>query len=486
MSDEEIQFGDVEEVRPRSAVRPDTDAHYAVSEVGIVKENTLPIFVDLDVLRDMEAHALTNTDVELGGVMLGGQFEDADGNPFVLVTDSLRAEHYEATKGSFKFTHETWTTISRKRDEFAADMEMVGWYHTHPDWGVFLSGMDLFICENFFRRPLDVALVIDPCRQDRGWFQWTSVESQSIEPTGGFYLFTSRFRTDELEYFADLYHGPSNPRKDKARSDDQRHLFQGITGMADPRYSSFGAPSASPIVNLVDQRQPPNTALWAILAAQFLVILYLGFQLSRVQSESTKENDLETQVGAMAAVLDQVNLETAARNENSAYRSMMTFIAAQNPDQKQLLERMAQVEIENAKLNEDLNAQRTLATRKIEDLSVTSKKLELTESRYENEKKRASKLDKQVKDYERKEKEKEKDTEEATNWPLIFSMIGGGVLLLFGGAVAGYAYARNQFDGDWDERDPDPPRASLADIARPDEPGPPTEEKDDESINFNT
>ena len=71
------------------------------------------------------------------------------GGRFVLVTDSLRAQHYESTKGSFKFTHDTWQEITRQRDQFGPDVQMVGWYHTHPGWGVFLSGMDLFICEHF-------------------------------------------------------------------------------------------------------------------------------------------------------------------------------------------------------------------------------------------------------------------------------------------------------------------------------------------------
>ena len=96
------------------------------------------------------------------------------GRSFVVITDSLRAEHYENSKGSFKFTHETWSDITRKRDEFPADLQMVGWYHTHPGWGVFLSGMDTFICGHFFNKPLDVALVVDPCQQERAFFQWTT------------------------------------------------------------------------------------------------------------------------------------------------------------------------------------------------------------------------------------------------------------------------------------------------------------------------
>ena len=133
---------------------------------------------------------------------MGGQHQDEDGNSFVVIHDSLRARHYQATKGSFKFTHDTWERISREREEFSADWQMVGWYHTHPDWSVFLSGMDMFICDHFFNKPLDVALVIDPCRRDRGFFQWTDQVSERVRRTTGFYLIASRFRQSELEQFA--------------------------------------------------------------------------------------------------------------------------------------------------------------------------------------------------------------------------------------------------------------------------------------------
>ena len=170
--EDEIQLGEVAEAQPQTSIRPDRDAHFSTKVVGQIDPDDLAIFVDLDVQRDMEAHALSNTRVELGGVLLGRQFIDHAGKPFVVISDCLRATHFEATKGTFKFTHETWREITRQREGFRPDLEMVGWYHTHPDWGVFLSGMDLFICNHFFNRTLDVALVIDPCRQERGWFYW--------------------------------------------------------------------------------------------------------------------------------------------------------------------------------------------------------------------------------------------------------------------------------------------------------------------------
>ena len=144
-------------------MRPDQDAQFIVAPVGEVRDGEMPIFVDLDVMRDMVAHAYSNKKVELGGVMLGQALTDSDGNPFVVISDCLRAQHYEATRGSFKFTHQTWSDIGRQLNRRRPNLRIVGWYHTHPGWTVFLSPMDLFICENFFASPEDVALVIDPC-----------------------------------------------------------------------------------------------------------------------------------------------------------------------------------------------------------------------------------------------------------------------------------------------------------------------------------
>lgn len=217
-----IQFGDVQESQPEPELRPNENAQFVTRVVGDVREHELPIFVDLDVMRDMEAHAVSDTKVELGGVMLGKQLLDRDGKPFVLVTESLRAEHYFATKGSFTFTHDTWSEITRRRSEFHPGLQMVGWYHTHPGWNVFLSGMDLFICDNFFNRSLDVALVIDPVNDDRGWFQWDDHDEQEecgkqTVRTGGFILMSGRHRVAELEYFANLY-------EKKSMSNDPRYI----------------------------------------------------------------------------------------------------------------------------------------------------------------------------------------------------------------------------------------------------------------------
>jgi proteasome lid subunit RPN8/RPN11 len=251
----------------------------------------LPVFVDLDAMQDMEDHALSDTGVELGGVMLGGQHRDEAGQPFVLVTDSLRARHYESTKGSFKFTHDTWSEITRARDEFPDELQMVGWYHTHPDWGVFLSGMDLFICDHFFNKPLDVALVIDPCRQDRGFFQWTGDPSERLRRTGGFHLVASRFRQAELEEYV-------------------AHLEGKFVMSGDPRFSRASGPA--PIVQVGGEQPWQSLAMLGMLAMQFCFLMLISWRVlvpaeppAAALSSAKELSSLQASIDRLAEVQEQ-------------------------------------------------------------------------------------------------------------------------------------------------------------------------------------
>ena len=193
----ELEFGPLETVPLVRRLRPDGDCRYAVLPRGVPIAEDLPVFVAWDTLRDLESHALSDIRVELGGLLLGESCEDDRDRPFVVIAHSLPARHYESTCDSFKFTHETWMDLTRRRTALPADLQVVGWYHTHPHLGVFLSEPDCFICEHFFRRPSDVALVIDPCRQDWGFFQWTGGPGPP-QRTGGFFVFAPQDRTGDL------------------------------------------------------------------------------------------------------------------------------------------------------------------------------------------------------------------------------------------------------------------------------------------------
>lgn len=303
MTDTDIHFGEVQQLPPQHRRRPDRDRHFAVVNYGTPSHDDLPIFVDADVLADMETHAQTDTSVELGGVLLGGQYVDDDGNPFVVVSDSLRAQHYESSRGHFKFTHDTWTQIGRQRDEFSDDLQMVGWYHTHPDWGVFLSGMDRFICDHFFDRPLDVALVIDPLRNDRGWFYWKQDGGERLPRTGGFRVTASRFRRRELAAYVAQLESKITMKPDS--------MFGGTPGVA-PGVSTQVIHTIRPQLGRV------GTAILAILILQACLTLLVVWRLDgsggtrdsrRETGQAASDERPEEQQQALAALEEKLRRE---------------------------------------------------------------------------------------------------------------------------------------------------------------------------------
>lgn len=125
-------------------------------------------------------HARENTQVEICGVLLGDVCRDADG-PYLLITDAIRGEHAATQEGQVMFTHDTWAHINTVKDDEFPEKLMVGWYHTHPNYGIFLSQQDVFIHANFFNQPWHVAYVVDPVREDEGVFIWRDGQPEVLK-----------------------------------------------------------------------------------------------------------------------------------------------------------------------------------------------------------------------------------------------------------------------------------------------------------------
>jgi proteasome lid subunit RPN8/RPN11 len=463
----EIQFGDLQHTQPKSALRPDQDAHFLVTTVGQVGDHELPIYVDLDVMRDMEAHARTNTEVELGGVMLGQQSIDGDGRPFVWISDCLRARHYEATKGSFKFTHDTWSQITRERQQYRPDLEMIGWYHTHPGWSVFLSGMDLFICNHFFNRPLDVALVIDPVADDRGWFQWTAAEKPVTRKTGGFYLTTNRFRNQELDFFSRRYNrqplkipDPRYRTTDSGNSstvpglswlDGEDRYPHGGLSMENRRDQTMASMNGRNVwYDIAFLTMFPMTILALALIAWKLLTLPTVATLSPpAQPIAASDNDVETAGKAATA--------QALLAREKVWREVLGRVVESQTGETDLAEDLVNLKSENDQLKSNLIAQQALAEKLNRQRDEAQKFAESTRQELETKSKLAEQLQSQllsarssltqVKSSSRKtnpESRKNSATPEpaATVTPWWWLAIGGVACALVGGAI-GFVASRN-------------------------------------------
>ena len=144
------------------------------SVMGMIYPDALPIFFHESVLEEVLDFSERDTTRELGGFLLGVVSEEDP--KFVDVRHFLPAADARSRAASLTFTHETWATLTRQVEERFPDEIVVGWHHTHPGFGIFLSGYDLFIHRNYFSAQWHIAMVVDPQRHEFGFFQWRNGE----------------------------------------------------------------------------------------------------------------------------------------------------------------------------------------------------------------------------------------------------------------------------------------------------------------------
>jgi proteasome lid subunit RPN8/RPN11 len=143
---------------------------------GVVPEaGELRIVVDKRPYAEIIGHAVLEPDVEVCGVLVGRKLEDARG-PYLSITHAIRGEAAKQEGAQVTFTHDTWNHIHKEMDQKYPDEQIVGWYHTHGGFGIFLSEMDTFIHRNFFSEPYQVAYVYDPLAGTEGFFHAMSGE----------------------------------------------------------------------------------------------------------------------------------------------------------------------------------------------------------------------------------------------------------------------------------------------------------------------
>ncbi len=144
------------------------------------------VMVAQSVVEEVRRHGDKDTAREQGGVLVGTVASSRD-KVYVTVEAAIPAPHARADRSSVTFTQESWGEINRVKDRQYPDQDIVGWYHTHPGFGVFLSDYDTFIHRNFFQAPWQVAFVVDPVSEQSGFFTWKDGE---IVPSGQYNVFS--------------------------------------------------------------------------------------------------------------------------------------------------------------------------------------------------------------------------------------------------------------------------------------------------------
>jgi proteasome lid subunit RPN8/RPN11 len=129
------------------------------------------VFFNPGVHAQIWKHASEDTSLEICGVVVGLWQRDAAG-PYAVISEFIRCDSAKSGFAEVTFTHESWNKINAEMDSKFTNLKIIGWYHSHPNFGIFLSDRDVFIHQHFFSGPGQIAHVVDPVRKIDGVFAW--------------------------------------------------------------------------------------------------------------------------------------------------------------------------------------------------------------------------------------------------------------------------------------------------------------------------
>lgn len=138
-----------------------------------------------EALEHAWRHAKEYSGLEVGGVLLGlirhGNNKE---HIYTVVTGIIRADQAIGREASLRFTPDAWLRILTLRDQHPiyhdeTIWQIVGWYHTHPNFGIFFSSADVHTHRTFTHHG-HIALVMDPVRGEMGTFGWNHDMSSPV------------------------------------------------------------------------------------------------------------------------------------------------------------------------------------------------------------------------------------------------------------------------------------------------------------------
>lgn len=220
------------------------------------RQEPFRVYFDPKIHQRIAAHAAEKLSLEICGVLVGDWHNDENG-PYVLINEAVRADKAQSNAGDVTFTHDAWNEVNREMDTKFTDRKIVGWYHSHPNYGIFLSDRDRFCQDSTFNSPGQIAYVVDPVNGLEGVFCWRKGESKLLPHF----------------WVGDEIHLSSRGKERKPSSAPLPEV-----------------PAATP-----RQEAPVQSSLVPLLLAA--VCLLLGYLLGNMRSEHER---LQTELGAVA------------------------------------------------------------------------------------------------------------------------------------------------------------------------------------------
>ena len=152
-----------------------------------IEENyVFPVYIKEDTIKKIILYC-KSFEKEIFGYLIGNILK-WDDKIYVKIEDvlfilgAIHSEDFstaqiEGTAGKYE---SKFQRLKKKSQN--SSLRIVGWWHSHPDFGCFLSNTDLTTQKYFFPESYQVALVVDPIRDELGFYTLADGSEKGYRP----------------------------------------------------------------------------------------------------------------------------------------------------------------------------------------------------------------------------------------------------------------------------------------------------------------
>lgn len=163
-----IRFGEPIDL---TLLRHDLPERVISNKSNIAKEREFQVYFVARVLEQIWAHARQQPRVECSGILVGQPCQTLDLKvTFVVIVGAVPHQTNRRSVGHVTVGPAEIAAVREIIETNFPNCIPVGWYHSHPGHGIFLSGQDMTIVRSIYNQAWHIAVVVDPIRNEAGMF----------------------------------------------------------------------------------------------------------------------------------------------------------------------------------------------------------------------------------------------------------------------------------------------------------------------------
>ncbi len=288
-----------------------------VRQIGAADDG-LRIYMEDYVHTYLYQYAKSSANGEKLAVLMGKNII-LDGQETVFISGVLQARYTEKLKGMETITGKSWKYIGEEAEKYFKDLEIVGWMHSRPSFGAFVTSRDEAYHKKVFDKCNNVFFVVDPVdRLDR--FYVLNEAGTALRPVKGYFIYYEK-NIQMQEYM--LENSLVQPKNGDTSSDKEDEADERIDAADKIRRVLMNKH-----IEKAKKIKSKYAAFTCVSAALCLICVFMSMSL--VKSVS-RINKLETDVVNVMQTVEEQKVETKALADDiSNYSPVITVMAAEN------------------------------------------------------------------------------------------------------------------------------------------------------------